>query len=261
MKVIAYTALHYGRDYLGYAIKSVIDHIDEYWVLYSPVGSHGFRTDVPCPDTRDELYNIARAVAGDKLHWIDGEWALEGQQRDAIYELCPDADVIITLDADEIWHPKLIKQCVGIVTDAEVGPWTNPQNIAVWRIPIIHYWRSFHRCVLHDPAFPERIVNRRAKGVAEINLRDFTFTPYDLVINHMGYAQRSEIVNYKQMTHGHRSEWRKDVNWFRDRFLANAQKDCHPVGSEFWNPEPVNPWDFMPDFMRQHPYAELEVIP
>jgi hypothetical protein len=78
MKVISYTALHYGRDYLAAAIRSVIDHVDEHWILYSPIGSHGHRTDVPCPDTRDELYAKAELAAGSKLRWHDGEWAHEG---------------------------------------------------------------------------------------------------------------------------------------------------------------------------------------
>jgi hypothetical protein len=245
MKAIAYTALHYGKSYLGYAIKSVIDYVDEYWVLYSAVGSHGFHTDVPCPEKRDELYAIAHAVAGDKLHWIDGEWQHEGFQRDSIFEYVPDADVIVVLDSDEIWQDHL----VGFAIDQA---WRfGYQHL---RIPFRHYWRSFYRCILHDPAYPVRVYVPKA-FIPESTLQ------VNLAINHMGYAQPASIVEYKQLTHGHRSQWRTDVDWFQDRFLANAQKDCHPVGSEFWNPEPVNPWDYMPKFMKHHPFAQLEVIP
>jgi hypothetical protein len=246
VKTIAYTALHYGTDYLGYAIKSIIDYVDEYWVLYSAIGSHGFRTNVPCPDSRTDLYTIAQAVAGDKLHWVDGEWAHEGLQRGSITKYCPDADVIIVLDADEIWNLEHI-----------------PDVRAVWRqmtktsrhirYPIIHYWRSFYRAVLHDPAYPVRVIIP--------DLPNGEWCPSNAKpINHMGYAQRPEIVRYKQLTHGHRNEWRHDCNWFEDKFMANAQTDCHPCGSEYWNPESVDPARFMPAFMQFHPYAQMEVI-
>lgn len=245
MKVIAYTALHYGRDYLAAAIRSVIDYIDEYHVLYTPAGSHSHRTDVPCPETRQELYMLAWAAAGDKLRWHDGEWSHEGQQRDTIYQIVPDADAIITLDADEIWPVTVIERTLMAARYAQSR---------VYRVPIIHYWRSFNRAILHDPAYPERLVIPGVKPGQHAYL-DQGF------INHMGYAQRSEIVGYKLLTHGHRNEFRRDCDWFRDVFLANRQSDCHPVGSEYWNPEPVNPLDYMPGWMAQHPYYGLELIP
>lgn len=243
MKTIAYTALHYGKDYLGFAIRSIIDYVDEYWVLYSAIGSHGCRTNVPCPDTREELYWIAQQVAGNKLHWVDGQWAHEGLQRDSIVEHCPDADVILVLDSDEIWPEELVYSATA---DKRLLRRT-------YRVPIIHYWRSFYQAVLHDPAFPVRVIYPNGFPGEDT-------LPSSHVINHMGYAQRPAIVEYKQWTHGHRNEWRTDCDWFRDRFLANVQTDCHPVGSEYWNPEPVNPWDYMPEFMKSHPYAQMEVI-
>lgn len=250
-KVVGFTALHYGRDYLSYAIRSIIDHIDEYHVAYSAIGSHGHRTAIPCPETRAELYAIAQQAAGSKLRWHDGEWAHEGLQRDSIHEYAPDADVIIVLDADEIWHSEAIP---GFLRYFE---WANKEGIAFqrYRHPIIHYWRSFYRCVLHDPAYPERII------IPNAGIRETVVTGEGWAINHMGYAQRPEIVRYKIETHGHKNEWRKDVDWFQDRFMnVRATTDLHPVGSEYWNVEEINPWDYLPDFMKQHPYAHLAVI-
>lgn len=247
MKVIAYTALLYGTDYLGWAIRSVIDHIDELHIIYDSTGhgSHGHRTERECPDSRWELINIATNAAGDKLRWHDGgPYSFEGQQRDAIYGYAPDADVILVLDSDEIWPDGLAQATILQVMMTEAR---------TYRIPIIHYWRSFHRCVLHDPAFPVRaIVPSRATDEWCIDYKP---------INHMGYAQRSEIVNFKLTTHGHRGEFRRDVDWFNDVFVANRQTDCHPVGSEYWNPETVNPLDYMPIWMKDHPYFNLDVIP
>lgn len=247
MKIIAYTALLYGTDYLGWAIRSVIDYVDEYHVIYDQTGhgSHGHVTDRECPDKRWDLINIATNAAGDKLRWHDGVFAHEGYQREAIHQYAPDADHIVVLDADEIWQDaeQMIESGIGF-------------NAGRVRVPIIHYWRSFNRCVLHDPAYPERIINTRFldNGQTAVTFEDAG------VINHMGYATRSEIVEFKQHTHGHHSEWRKD-DWFNTVFMANAQTNCHPVGSEYWNPETVNPLDYMPAFMKDHPYFSMEVIP
>lgn len=244
MKIVAYTALHYGREYLAYAIRSVIDAIDEYHVLYSVTGSHGHNTDIPCPEKHDELYTIARASAGDKLRWHDGTWAQEGHQRDSIYQYAPDADGILVLDSDEIWSAETLQTALNTVPNA---------TARFYRAPMIHYWRSFYRAVLHDPSFPTRLI------CPHVDTGDATLDTTG-VIHHMGYAQTPAIVEYKQLTHGHRNEWRKDIDWFHDRYLANAQQDCHPVGSVYWNPEDIDPMTAMPAFMRTHPYFHEALI-
>lgn len=253
MNTIAYTALLYGKDYLGDAILSVINHIDQYHVIYSPEGAHGHRTDRPCPDTHDELYALAEAAAGPKLRWHDaGPFPHEGAQRDSIHAYAPDADVILVLDADEIWGEELVSAVLNYAGTVQYS-----QPVRTFRLPIIHFWRSFYRAVLHDPAFPTRVIFPRI----DAKYGEKTVFTHKSPIAHLGYAQRSEIVEFKQHTHGHKGEWRRDVDWFRDRFMANAQHDCHPVGSEWWNPEPVDPWQYLPDFMKSHPYANLDVIP
>lgn len=250
MKVIAYTALLYGLDYYYYAIRSVIDYIDEYWVLYSDVGSHGSQASRPCPETRDQLYSVAQLVAGNKLHWIDGRWAHEGLQRMTIHEVCPDADVILVLDADEVWGEHVIPAVINL---KENKPYW--ERIRCLRIPMIHYWRSFNRAILHDPAYPTRVIFPK---VPDGESTQGTLNGY---INHMGYAQRPDIVQYKLETHGHRGEFRKDCDWFRDKFMnPDAKTDLHPVGSEYWNWERVNPLDYMPSWMAQHPYFNKELI-
>lgn len=247
MKIIAYTPLHYGRDYLAAAIQSVIDHVDEYHVLYTAQGSHGHRSNVPCPESENELFQIAQMAAGSKLKWTRGDWTHEGQQRDDIHRIVPDADVVIALDSDEIWAEGQAEWAIqyAIIND----------SVKRFRVPIIHYWRSFHRCVLHDPAYPERVIMPKRTG----NGKDTVPDNYGY-INHMGYAQRLDIVEYKLKTHGHKAEFRTDCDWFNDIYKANRQRDCHVVGSEWWNPEPVNWREYMPSWMERHPYADKDVI-
>jgi hypothetical protein len=194
------------------------------------------------------LYAAAQRGAGDKLRWHEGIYPYEGAHRDMIFQLAPDADVIYVVDADEIYPDNFFPP------PQREGQWFDYSQMQRYvRVPMIHYWRSFYRAVLHDPAWPVRIIYPKAPEgeFAAGNLPS---------LNHMGYAQRPEIVEFKQHTHGHKGEWRKDVDWFNDVFMANRQTDCHPVGSEYWNPETVNPWDYLPEFMKQHPFAGMDVI-
>ncbi len=117
MKEITYTALHYGREHLKYAIWSVIDAVDEYYVLYTPTGSHGTPTGVKCPESRHSLYRESVSGAGNKLRWIDGQWDHEGDQRDSVFRFVPDADMVLVLDADEIWAPGLAKKSIAVASN------------------------------------------------------------------------------------------------------------------------------------------------
>ena len=241
--VIAYTALHYGSDYLDWSIQSIIDHVDEYHVLYSAVGSHGHRTDVLNPDTREQLYALASDAAGSKLRWHDGEWAHEGYQRDSIHTYAPDADVILVVDSDEVFADGLAADAIEFAQVAGV------RNI---RLPFLHLWRSFRRGFAHDPAYPVRVI-------CPLVASGETTMPTDKRVWHFGYAQRSEIVAYKVNVHGHRGEWRRDVDWLNDVFLANRQYDCHPVGSDAWNCEDIDQSQ-LPSALLNHPYRELSII-
>lgn len=252
MKVIGYTALRYGKDYLGYAIRSIIDHIDEYHVLYAANPSHGHWSDLPCPDSEEELHEIAWQAAGNKLQWHGGEWRYEGQQRDSILDYTADADVIISCDSDEIYSEHLMNS-INIYAATMAAKLTlNP--VRYIRVPFIHYWRSFNKCILNDPAYPARLTFPKVLN------GERTWDKFAGVVNHMGYATTPAIMAYKWQIHGHKDELRHDVNWFKDVFMANRQYDCHPVGSEWWNPETVNPLDYMPSWMREHPFYNKEVI-
>lgn len=255
MKVVGYCALHYGLPYLEYAIRSVIDHVDEFIVLYSPHGSHnGNRGTLPPIDSEADLQAAARRGAGDKLVWVRGEWSHEGQQRDSINQYAPDADVILVVDSDEVWGDGLAEEAIDATTSG---------NFKRWRLPIQHYWRSFHRCVLHDPAYPIRVICPKKPGHPHEMHDECGYEPGQkhLVINHFGYALPPAYIAYKWGgIHGHQAELRKDVDWFADKYLANAQTDTHPVGSEYWNPERVSPLDYMPRWMQDHPYYHMQVI-
>lgn len=239
MRIVGLTVLHYGTDYLAWALRSVVDVVNTHYILYTPQGSHGHRTAARCPDTRHALYREAVRFTSN-IRWIDGLWNTEGEQRDAIFALEPDADLIVVVDADEVYPRGLVQAAIAANLPA--------RNV---RLPMIHFWRSFKRAVLHDPAYPVRLIFPKRQGELTFN------APRPLL--HFGYAQRSELVRYKLETHGHKNEFRRDCDWFKDKFMANAQTDCHPVGSEYWNPEPTTSVTITE--VADHPYANFEVIP
>lgn len=248
MRIVAYTALLYGKDFLAHAIRSIIDEVDEYIILYTPIGSHGHRTDIPCPDTREELYDIAYEAAGEKLRWFDSTWDFEGQQRDSIFTVAPDADVIVVLDSDEVWPE-------GLLVSAIEG--TSHWGARDIRMPMVHFWRSLKQAILHDPACPIRLIYPRAQGGAQTFTPDPSLPILERSLLHMGYAQRSEIVRYKLLTHGHANEFRRDVDWFHDIYMNPLRTtDLHPIGSDQWNWESVD----VPECLLDHPYAALEII-
>jgi hypothetical protein len=241
---IAYTALHYGSPYLEYAMRSVIDSVDRFYVLYSKDGSHGAKSKqfLPYTESRQNLHAIADEVCGNKLVWIDGKWTHEGQQRDSIHLHAPNADVILVIDYDEIWPDGVAAQAI---TEAK------ERGFQRYRLPMLHYWRSFRKAILHDPAYPTRVIVPSGEGSEYIHTAK---------LNHMGYAIPTWLLDYKMAIHGHRGQWRKDIDWRVDRWDANAQSDLHPVGSEYWNTEFIDPLDYMPAFMQNHPYYDKEVI-
>lgn len=252
MKVISFTALHYGKTFLADAIRSVIDRVDEHHIIYSDIGSHGFQTDRTCPDTRAELYAIAQQAAGDKLHWYEGRFQHEGYQRDKIFELAPDADIILVVDSDEVYADGLAQ---GAIEQA------SRMTHRTIRLPFIHYYRSFHRAIRYDPAYPVRVICPKVES-GELSMAIMRNDNEFLRINHFGYAQDSATIRYKLSIHGHSNELRCSPDDYVDGIYLDADRwtDLHVVGSEYWNAEPVQPLDFMPTFMSDHKYFDTEII-
>lgn len=243
MKAISVTALHYGLSYLEYAVRSVIDAVDECWFLYSPTGSHGHSSDVQCPEHAAELYEVARKAAGDKFRWYmgsPGQWRHEGEQREFIFQLAPDADVYLTLDADEVWPDGFAQLAIEDI---------QRRGVKEYKLPLIHFWRSFHRAVVDDGAAPTRLFMPKGEDVHIEALK----------LLHFGYAQSTAIVEYKQHVHGHKGEWRQD--WFDTKWLPNAQVDVHPTNMNYWNPVEIDDANVLLAEMRDHPYFDLGVIP
>jgi hypothetical protein len=136
-------------------------------------------------------------------------------------------------------------------------------------VPMIHLWRDLHHAILHDPAYPVRVINPHAAigtsatfdaevhdaAKRELLARTLDYVPeFHTRIVHGGYAISPALMAAKWTTHGHANEYRQDIDWMNDKYLnPSATRDLHPVGSDAWNAEPIDPFVYLPGWMIDHP--------
>jgi hypothetical protein len=252
MKTIAFYALHHGRDYLAWSIRSLQDVVDEILVYYSPSPSFGPSSDVPCPHTRDELFLEANRFLKDKkkLTWVDGHWGGQNAHRAAgdLYAKEHGYDTLVSVDADEVWDTEALKDALDVAGDRPT------KSI---RCRFLHLWRSF-KWGCTDVHMPIKITNLNKKG-------EWYFGHQKWPVYHFGYAVPSALMPYKMEIHGHKKEWRAD--WLEKKYLAwkpdVPMEDAHPTCRNFWKPHLLPPREFdrLNLLVGDHPYAHLEVIP
>jgi hypothetical protein len=238
MKIVSYCALHYGKEYLKQAVEAVYDASDKIIILYTPKPSYGHGTSMRCPDTKDELYQLAKTP---KTEWHEGDWSMEGQHRNTIYQYIGDADVLMSFDSDEVWDVNSFNNCARLAYDSDV------RNHLV--LGFVHFWRSFSWCC-KDRWGPVRAINVKKPGGQKY---------IEGLVYHFGYAQRPELVKYKMDIHGHKGEIRK--GWFDEVFLGwpSRKNDIHPTTIGWWNVQPFDK-NTMPDALKRHPYYNMEII-
>jgi len=251
MQVHSLTILHYGTDYLSYALRGVYDSVDKCHVFYTSTPSHGHTTNAPIPETRDRLLVAAFAYDPDKkVIWYDmSNVTHEGQQRDTALETVKNAgaDIVLVLDYDEIWHNDTLNMFLKHAEESFVRDYL---------VNMTHLWRSFNHAI-YDEGWPVRIINLKYNdGVSYI---PSTWGH----VYHFGYAIRDKIMRYKWEIHGHKNQLRPE--WL-DSVWSTAEPDnCHPtngrneVGKAFWTAKPFDKMT-LPLFMRSHPFYDLERI-
>ncbi len=242
-KICAYMPIHYGKDYLEYAIKSIINHVDRLVIFYTNKPSYGYGTNDQCPDAEAELFDIIHnCKVENKLAIIRGAWNNEGEHRQAAEEWAKlnDYDILMACDYDEIWDEGELKKAIDYVKN------TNYRN---YLVHMRHFWRSFSK-VCNDPCLPVRFI--KFKG-------DETGIIPDVTVNHFGYAIPDALMKYKWQIHGHKAELRSD--WLENMWdkFPEVLKDLHPTNLNFWNAEDYDK-SKLPDLLKIHPFYNLEVI-
>ncbi len=166
-----------------------------------------------------------------------------------IYQYEPEADIIVVCDSDEIWGREQLDYSIEYIITSMGRVGRKARN---YRVPMVHYWRSFRRCITQDASYPVRLICPKQSGEREIP-NEFGY------INHFGYAIRPDLMSYKWLIHGHRGEYKR--SWF-DAIYMNKERqiDLHPVGNDSWDYSIVEPLDYMPDWMIEHPFYDMEWI-
>lgn len=240
MRVLAYYPLHYGAEYLEASIQSIYSQVEKIIILYSPNPSFGFHSEIRCPESEEQLKAIA--LKFDKVEWIRVDANSEHSHRGAIKQYSEGYDLLLAVDADEVWLPESLTDCLDTAYHGEFGRY----NV----LGFIHFWKSFGYIVA-DSFAPGRIYNLHKDQSKETAIWGRVY--------HFGYAQSQAIMDYKMSIHGHRSEIRREWpelyrNW------TPESKDLHPTSYGVWPQAMAFDKNQLPEFLKQHPNFSKDVI-
>jgi hypothetical protein len=244
-------AVHYGKEYLAYAVKSLAAAVDEVHIFYANEPSFGHRDwSMTCPDTEEEL--VAEANRFAKVVWHNIEAGSEAVHRNLMLAEASrfDATTMAIADADEVWSPIALCKSLEHVENAN--------RAGRWLAHFHNFWRSW-KWTVRDHFTPIRIVDlRHSLGIDE-HLHAAQSEP----IYHFGYAQTLATMAYKFSCHGHKSEFKP--GWYEDKFIgwsASNNNDLHPCINNFWIAEqtPGHVLDRLAQLMPDHPHRDLDII-
>lgn len=253
MRTIAYYALHYGKEYLAWSVRSVQDAVDEIHFLYTDVPSYGHAAAAPCPDTEEDLLREARRFAQKPVFWHRGRWSSEGEHRRAIIPVARErgARQMLLVDADEVWAPGQAAAALEAAARSRRGR---------TRVGFCHFWRSFKWACVDGTRF-FRVFNLTAEGTEAPG--EWSLSPQEWPVFHFGYAQSPDLTAYKWTCHGHQAHLR--ARWFEEKFLGwrPGGKDVHPVRPRgFWDPAPTDArtTEALRSVLADHPFWGVDLI-
>lgn len=237
MKVLGFITIHYGKEYLKESLFSVVSHVDKMVVAYSKYPSHGHGTKRECPDSEEEIYKICHEVLGDKLLWDRVEMhPNEGAHRNVRYKYAQGYDLILTIDADEVYE--------GVPAALEYAYTRTERYFGI--DGYINFWRSFNYAC-YDGFRPIRIENLSNHN--QVQNHGCRLTVY-----HFSTCQSEPVMRYKYKVFGHASEMR--ANWLDAIYYAwrpdNDIQDIHPVAFGLWNTVKFDK-ETLPSYLKEHP--------
>lgn len=241
----ALTRLHYGAPYLDAVIRSTEGLAERHWVVYTDVHNFPGAPTIPCPDSRDQLYEIARIAGGERLRWVEDS----NPGVNVVLSQHPEIGLLLELDSDEVLHQDLAAH---IRVAWEAGELDHRQ----YRLPMVHHWRSF-RYACSDGQWPVRLYLPYAP-IEAVGWYERLDPPR--YIHHFGYVQPRDHMRYKWMLSIHKSELRPE--WFAEIYdgFPDRLTDLHPVSNNgFWNAEPFED-GLLPAALINHPYRCQEVV-
>jgi hypothetical protein len=233
-KILGYAPLYYGKEYLRESLQSVVNHVDEFVVLYTENPSYGHGTTLKCPDSEAELRAIAEEVLGPKLIWVKGQWGQEGAHRGEIYRYSGGYDGILAIDADEVY----CQETLPIAIDMAMKQDRHYVGFGGY----INFWRSFNNAC-YDGFTPVRFMNLHRD-------RSGSTAVVPCTVYHFSCAQSREIMDFKYEIHGHKDEIRP--NWLNGIYYGDQIQDVHPTSYGLWNAVPFDK-NTLPESLKAHP--------
>lgn len=246
MKVLGFLPIHYGKEYLKECLLSIRDSVDAMVVSYVYNPSHGHNTELICPDNVNEIHSICTEILGSKLIWDEAQnYSAENIHRQVAHRYAKGYDLILSIDADEVFEPTEIKQALEYA-------YHHPQRYFGIK-GYINFWRSFN-WACYDGFRPIRIENLR-------NHNSYQNLECPLTIYHFSTAQSGAIMRYKYSCFGHANEIKP--NYLEEVFFKwtpnNNFGDLHPVSINLWNAVQFDKTK-LPEFLKQHPNYNKDLI-
>lgn len=248
MRTLGYCPYNYGREYIEYSLKSVIDHVDEFLILYSGQPSYGQSGLIKNPEKYSDLIEITDQfpkVTVKSIPTVNGENKHRGMATE--YANSKGYDLLFAVDADEVWNPETVEKAKKTAYDG--GKKRYGVNHQGW----FHFWRSFNE-VNKDGFEPIRWTNLNVR-----NNNDQGTTSG--MVYHFGYANSVELQRYKMSIHGHKGEIKN--TWFDQKWLnyeKGVTKQLHPASNDIWIETQYFDKYSLPEFMKDHPYFNLDRI-
>ena len=244
MKTLAYSAIHYGKEYLKEAIESVRVNVDAHLMVYTSLPSYGFTSDMTNPDTERELLNISNGF--DHTLWmnITGRATAENTHRQIAidYARKNNYDIVLVVDSDEVWEPSKVQEAIDYAYNSKNG------RFGIRGSRWITLWQSFNEYVT-DGFAPIRLLNlRNDLGREELIEKGFIY--------HMGYCISNEMMEYKISCHGHKNDFNNNKRWHEHKWLnykKGETKFLHPATEAYW--KETQPFDknTLPEVLKKHP--------
>lgn len=245
MKVLGYIMLHYGADYLEYALHPLCNVCDKVVILYSLYPTHQGPQGKTCPEKRAELKAIADGF--DNVEWVD-VYKIKGEAEhlEQINPYKKGFDVAVRADYDEVWDEDDLREAI-------VRCYNSPFH-AHGIDGFVHFWRNFN-CELQPDHFrPIRLFHLRESNVSqepEIKAK----------IYHFGYAIRRKTMEYKLTIHGHRAELENNwVQLWNNWIPEHREGYFHPASKDVWTKIVDFDRSKLPEFMREHPFYNKAII-
>lgn len=239
--------IYYGTEYLRESLGSIVNHCDKIVVAYTHNPSHGHNSSRICPDTREDIYQIAKEVLGYKLIWDEQQfYPAENAHRNQVHKYSQGYDLVLSIDADEVFEQTELQTALEYAYNGTARRY----GIKGY----LNFWRSFNH-VCTDGFRPIRIENLNRNN----NIQDLECP---LTVYHFSTAQSERIARFKFNVFGHANELKP--NWLEGTYFGwnkdtNYLTDVHCVAYNIWNPQPFDKTK-LPYSLHQHPNFSKEVI-